>query len=59
MLLACGAPLFSMNVAKQTPLDSAVAAKQMIIAPILESQMVLMENVCYYYDNNYNYSISL
>ena len=41
LLLRFNAPLFAKNVAKQTPLDSAVAAKQIIIAPILESQMVL------------------
>ncbi len=41
LLLRFNASLFAMNVAKQTPLDSAVAAKQIIIAPILESQMVL------------------
>ena len=40
MLLACGAPLFVKNIAKQTPLDAAVEAKQSIIANFLESKMV-------------------
>jgi hypothetical protein len=40
-LLAYGAPLFETNIAKKTPMESAVDAKQMIIAQFLESQMVI------------------
>ena len=45
MLLACGAPLFVKNIAKQTPLDAAMEAKQTIIANFLESKMVFSVSV--------------
>jgi len=41
-LLAHGAPLFVQNVAGQTPCDVAWEAKQLIIAKLLESKMVLV-----------------
>ena len=46
LLLACGAPLFAKNIAKQTPLDAAVKAKQSIIANFLESKMVFSVSMC-------------
>ena len=39
LLVAHGAPLFSRNVAGQTPCDAAWEAKQLIIAKQLESKM--------------------
>ena len=42
LLLAHGAPLFVQNVAEQTPCDVAWEAKQLIIAKLLESKMVLV-----------------
>eukprot|EP00731_Ephydatia_muelleri_P020036 Em0012g861a len=41
ILLAHGAPLHVRNAAGQTPCDVAVQAKQLIIAKLLESRMVL------------------
>ncbi|KAL5489407.1 hypothetical protein EMCRGX_G018496 [Ephydatia muelleri] len=41
ILLAHGAPLFVRNIAGQTPCDAAGSAKQLIVAKLLESRMVL------------------
>lgn len=51
MLLAYGAPLFVTNIAKKTAMESAVDAKQMIIAQFLESQMVMTDEVSYVADS--------
>ena len=42
VLLAHGAPLFVRNIAGQTPCEAAWSAKQLIVAKLLESRMVLL-----------------